>query len=111
MSALRITIIILFVISCSNHRSSKKNADEETYIEGKFIRIEKINDKNYHLFIRVGDSVLRLATFMPLNEFEISQLKEEGNNIKITYKKSIYSPAGEADKYVTSMTPIYEPHD
>jgi hypothetical protein len=109
------------VISCNDNaantgydkaasQTSTMNAgDSLTRFEGRFYRIEKLNDRDYRLYLKnEQDSIVSFLTVMPLDSNEISMLKTSGNNMVIQYSNFYDSARKVNDRIVRSMTPVYE---
>lgn len=102
---------VLVLTSCDNSESitSKSKTKNEIAVEGKFVRLDKIDDRNFNLFLRLSnDSVVLYKTMMPLNQYEISLLKKDRNNIKLIYTEYYNTVTKQVDKIVQKITPIYE---
>ena len=77
-------------------------------VEGKFVDIKKINDREYDLYLKVSDTIAIFRTLMPLDESEINALKKDGNNIKLTYETITNRVLHSEEKRVKFMEPLYE---
>jgi hypothetical protein len=93
----------------SNKKGIAKSKNNSISFEGKFIKIEKINHREYYLFLKGDtDTVTTFITLMPINTNEIQLLKKDGNNIKLCYS-NFYNPVRKTnEKMVKKMEPIYE---
>jgi hypothetical protein len=77
--------------------------------EGKFLKIEKLNQKEYYLYLKnERDSTVKFLTIMPLEKHEIKLLRKKGNNISLTYTE-FYNPVRKVtDKIVKCLIPLYD---
>ena len=79
-----------------------------TFIEGKFVRLEKINARDYKLYVQTGKSgIVSFYTIMPLDSLEISHLKKNGVNIRLTYTEFKNPVTKRTDSIVKFMEPVY----
>ena len=113
--------LCIAAMACTNHPhstilsgkevlDSKTKAEENTtQFGGKFVKLKKINSRDYTLFLL--DSVNNLDSFrtvMPLDTNEIALLTKKGDNIILHYY-NFYNPVTKiTEKIVRSMTPVYE---
>ena len=100
---LTITLLCLLLAIPKNTISQ----DSLKKFEGKFLKIEKINSKEYYLYLRNENDTVKFLTIMPLDKAEIQLLKKTGNKISLTYFE-YYNPVRKiTDRIVKSMTPNY----
>jgi hypothetical protein len=123
MSLRNFSLILIssYCVAChSNKQKSIQSAEEVSKsiakakentlaFEGKFVKLEKITERDYLLLAKDNyDSVITFLTMMPLSEAEIRLLRKDGNNIKLNYS-NFYNPTKKVtEKIVKSMEPIYE---
>ena len=101
---LTITLLCLLLAIPKNTISQ----DSLKKFEGKFLKIEKINSKEYYLYLKNENDTVKFLTIIPLDKAEIQLLKRTGNNITLTYFE-YYNPVRKiTDKIVKSMTPNYD---
>ena len=113
--------IVFFAIACNDTNHSKTQTIQEIAqsisgaknntidFEGKFVEINKINDREYYLSLRnEKDSIATFLTMMPLDENNIQLLKKKGSNIKLNYINFYNSVRQKTEKVVKYMEPIYE---
>ena len=82
--------------------------DSLNKFEGKFLKIEKINSKEYYLYLKNESDTVKFLTVLPLSKDEIQLLKKTENNISITYYE-YYNPIRKRkEKIVKSMSPHYD---
>ena len=104
ISLLTITLLCLLITIPKNTISQ----DSLKKFEGKFLKIEKINSKEYYLYLKNENDTVKFLTIIPLDKAEIQLLKRTGNNITLTYFE-YYNPVRKiTDKIVKSMTPNYD---
>ena len=114
MWKIKFFFIIFFALTIASCKNDKPKRDSPTLkseiaVEGKFVRLDKINDRDYNIFLKLdNDSIVALKTMMPLDQYEISLLKREGNNIRLKYSEYYNKETNQIDKFVKLMTPIYE---
>ncbi|HEX2627833.1 MAG TPA: hypothetical protein VHM26_02435 [Chitinophagaceae bacterium] len=83
--------------------------NEEIPAEGRLVKFEKLTETDYSLYLRMNaDSIARFKTLLVLDENEISQLKKEGNNIRIKYNEIPNPLTRDTDKVVRYLEPLYE---
>lgn len=109
-------LIGMMIIAC-NTKAKEKAAEyeplaffsEEIPAEGRLVKFEKLSETGYRLYLRMNaDSVARFKTLLVLDENEISQLKKEGNNIRIKYNEVPNPLTKDTDKVVRYLEPLYE---
>ena len=114
---LRLFLFAVLLTACNNNKpdnaesvQQKMQTDRESgiQIEGKFIEIKKINDREYDLYVKVSDTIAVFRTLAPLDEHEIALLKKDGNNIKLSYEVFTNRTLGAEEKRVIYMEPLYE---
>lgn len=77
-------------------------------VQGKLIKIEKINERNYDLYLKLAsDSIAIFKTLLILSKDEIKLLKKDGDNIKLTYIEYNNPVTNSTDKIVKYLEPIY----
>ncbi|MEO5943570.1 MAG: hypothetical protein ABIP30_07620 [Ferruginibacter sp.] len=117
-----ILIPSVIILSCKNSNKSitlndtdsiinsfKKAKESGVQIEGQFVRIETLNEKESNLYLKLNsDSIVAFRTIMPIDSNEISRLKKGQNNIKLTYTEFNNPITKKVDKVVQFMQPIYE---
>ncbi len=78
------------------------NATEgNTTISGRFVSQKKFSTGEFYIFIKVGDSTIRLINLTPLKDDEIAKLKKEGNNITVMYN--------DIDRKIKYLAEVFEP--
>lgn len=117
---MRILFVLLFLAlgSCKgdpgNPGKNKppQSPSEKITFEGKFVKIEKINQKEYYLYLEndPGDTI-RFLTLMPISQNEIELLKVDGHNIVLVYYHFYNSVRKLDERVVTAMTPVYKFYD
>jgi hypothetical protein len=114
-------LVTVLTVSCNNERhntvttakelsKSMARATENTIaFEGKFVRLERINSRDYYLYLKSDkDSIVEFVTMMPIGDDEIRLLKKSGNNIQLRYT-NYYNPVKKVtEKMVQMMVPVYE---
>lgn len=110
-------LVCMMIIAC-NTTSEKNDAvtyeqfaffNEEIPAEGRLVKFEKLTDTDYSLYLRMtADSIARFKTLLILDSTEISQLKKEGNNIRIKYNEIPNPLTRDTDKVVRYLEPLYE---
>jgi hypothetical protein len=115
-----IYFLLIHLFSCNNQNkrfessqdiSKSINSATESSIsfEGKFIKIEKITERDYYLYLKAeGDSIVTFLTMMPIDSNEIKLLTKNGKNIKLSYKNYYNSVKKRTEKIVKYMQPIYD---
>jgi len=113
--------LCMAAMACTNHPEgnvlsgkevleSKTRAEgNATQFEGRFVKLNKLNSRDYMLFLLdSGDNLDSFRTVMPLDTNEITLLTKKGNNIILHYY-NFYNPVTKTtEKVVRSMKPIYE---
>jgi hypothetical protein len=112
---------LLLHLSCNiKDKRSSQNSDpisksiEESIqsaipFEGKFIRIDKINEREYYLYLKdSNDSTFIFLTIMPFADSEIQLLKKDTTNIKLRYYDFYNGVRKKTEKVVKFMQPMYE---
>ena len=114
---LELFLFAALVTACNNNKDNnvesvqqkmQEASESGMQIEGKFVQIKKINDREYDLYLKVSDTIAIFRTLMPLDEHEIALLKKDGNNIKLTYEVFTNRVPGTEEKRVKFMEPLYE---
>lgn len=113
--AIAIATFLPLTICCTtqNKKSIQSNDivitnKEEVEIEGQFVKIEKINEKEYRLFLKLPDStVVDFLTLMPLSEHEIALLKPNQNNVRLSYSEYFNKVRNRTEKTVKRIEPVY----
>ena len=112
-----LTLIGMMIVACNSHSDKKAPqyeefaffTAEEIPAEGRLVKFEKLSETDYSLYLRMNpDSVARFKTLLVLDENEISQLKKEGNNIRIKYNEVPNPLTKDTDKVVRYLEPLYE---
>jgi hypothetical protein len=110
-----IVVILLVAMSCkTQNKKTTPSKDvvvtkkEEIEVEGRFLKIIKINEREYRLFLKLSDSTtVDFLTLMPLSENEIALLKPGQNNIRLIYSERFNKVRSRTEKVVKVMEPIY----
>jgi hypothetical protein len=110
-------LIGMMAIACTTSGDKKASqyeeyaffTTEEIPVEGRLVKFEKLTETDYSLYLRMNaDSIARFKTLLVLDENEISQLKKEGNNIRIKYNEVPNPLTRDTDKVVRYLEPLYE---
>lgn len=112
-------LVSMMIIACNTTNDKKATEDEaeESLLasqsiipaEGRLVKFEKLTDTDYRLYLKMNaDSIARFKTLLVLDEAEISQLKKEGNNIRIKYNEVPNPITRDTDKVVRYLEPLYE---
>ena len=87
----------------------KKAKESGVQIEGQFMRIETLNEKESNLYLKLNsDSIVAFRTIMPLDSNDINRLKQGQNNFKLTYTEFNNPVTKNVDKIVQFIQPLYK---
>ena len=98
------------VVNADSIKTSISNSTLQTKtIQGRFLKIEKNNDRDYDLYLKLHNhSIMVFNTLIIISENEIPFLKKNGDNISLSYSEYNNPVTKRVDNMVKRMTPIYD---